>query len=198
MLLLQQQNGHLDVAFLRRLLRDHFEGSDDELDPLQAQGASEALCAHSRGPGLPQTGMSLVAELGGEQGSIPLAWCAFGPPCQSVYFPVCLLGELPSQLGRDGSGEGVGRRLSRLRTRLGWHRHNWVLARESLQRLQARFDSEAEDFAVDGARWLADRTDNGVPRQATLFMQHCLELFEEAVAELLDQRTLVPGGAGAV
>src|SRR5262249_42137385 len=32
-LLLEQQNGQLDVTTLRRVLSDHFEGCDDELDP---------------------------------------------------------------------------------------------------------------------------------------------------------------------
>jgi dipeptidase len=198
MLLLQEQNGHIDTAFLRRLLSDHFEGTQEEVDPLTAVDGAESLCSHGRGPGTPQTGMSLVAELGGEPLHLPLAWIAMGPPCQSVYFPVCLLGELPSPLSRAGAPDTVARQLSTLRTRLGRQGPSWVVARESLARLQARFDIEAEEFAAEGAGLQRDGKGEELARQATLFMQHCVELFEEVAAGLLDQPALARGWAGVV
>jgi hypothetical protein len=198
MLLLQEQNGHIDPAFLRRLLGDHVDRSEEDVDPQDVADGPESLCQHGRGPGTPETGMSLVAELGGEPPHVPLAWCAMGPPCQSVYFPVCLLGELPPELGRERAPETISQQLSRLRARLGRHRPSWVLARESLTRLQARFDTEAEEFAAEAARSQRDGGSQDLPRQATLFMQHCVELFEEFAVGLLEQRTLVPGWAGVV
>src|SRR5262249_2572353 len=43
-LLLEQQNGHIDAAFLRRLLSDHYEGMHDEIDPLSDRTGPTPLC----------------------------------------------------------------------------------------------------------------------------------------------------------
>src|SRR5262249_12671598 len=94
--LLEQQSGHIDVPFLRRLLSDHYEGMKDEVDPLQSTPGPLPLCQHRPGR-LTLAGM--VAQL---RTDVPLAWCAFGPPCVGVWLPVFLHADLPAALG-DGS-----------------------------------------------------------------------------------------------
>ena len=43
-LLLEQQNGHIDGGFLRRLLSDHYEGTELEVDPQDATDGPPPLC----------------------------------------------------------------------------------------------------------------------------------------------------------
>ncbi len=72
--LLEEQSGHIDAPFLRRVLADHAEET----------GAV--------------THASLVAVAGGD---LPLAWCAVGQPI-SVYLPLLPVGELPPALASEG------------------------------------------------------------------------------------------------
>jgi hypothetical protein len=51
-----------------------------------------------------------------------------------------------------------------------------------LGRLQARFEQDAEEFAAEGAALRRRGEEAELHRQATLFMQHCLERFEEVWA----------------
>ena len=119
-LLLEEQNGHIDGHFLRRLLSDHYEGCVDEADPLDPRRCDNTLCRHAHDSGSPQTALSMIADLGTGQGSAPLTWWAFGPPCQSVYFPVVFEGDLPTEFAGEGPGaiDGVWRRMLRLHREL--------------------------------------------------------------------------------
>jgi hypothetical protein len=71
---LEEQNGHIDAAFLRRAL----EGEDEDDLPLA----------------------SLVAVLG----PLPLAWWAVGPPSAPVYLPLLPAGEPPAELTGEPPG----------------------------------------------------------------------------------------------
>jgi hypothetical protein len=142
------------------------------------------------GPSGDATAASLVAQLRTEPGRLPVAWCAFGPPCSSVYFPLFLHGEVPPAFRRDapaGEGAPLWRRVVRLSERLLYDPERWVLARDSFARLQARFDLEAEEFVAEVAA-LGERGGD-VSRQASLFMQHHLEQFETVFASLEAGRT---------
>src|SRR5262249_34392604 len=103
-LLLEEQNGHIDVHFLRRLLSDPYEGCLDEADPRGPDPPENTLCRHSADPAGAATAVSLIADLGREGGPGPMAWWAFGPPCQGVYFPVVFEGELPAEFAGEGPG----------------------------------------------------------------------------------------------
>jgi hypothetical protein len=65
---LEEQNGHIDAAFLRQVL----EGEDEDDFPLAG----------------------LVAVLG----PLPLSWWAVGPPCAPLYLPLLPAGEPPEEL----------------------------------------------------------------------------------------------------
>src|SRR5262249_31046652 len=95
-LLLAEQAGHVDVAFLRRVLSDHFEGTAHELDPAEPVVGPPPLCQHPSPGALAVTAASLVVPLRVAPERLLTAWCAFGPPCLGVFFPVFLEGELPA------------------------------------------------------------------------------------------------------
>jgi secernin len=178
--LLEQQSGRIDAAFLRRLLGDHYEGSNAEADPLLGAGPVP-LCRHAGRTSPIATTASLVAPLGGDPGRVPMAWCAFGPPCSSVYLPIFLAGTLPEPLvaaeaGTDASR--VWRRTHRLLEAVGSDPERWAYLRNSLSSLQARLDEEAEEFAAEAARLRQGPDKDMLGRQASLFMQNHLEQLE--------------------
>ncbi len=182
-LLLEQQNGHIDAAFLRRLLSDHFEGCADEVDPLDDDPGPAPLCCHAGRHRATATAASLVAELPTEEGRLPLAWYAFGPPCASVYFPVFPAGELPEAFGGGAAGESVWAKALRLQA-LAAGPEPWAALREALGRLQFRFDQEAEEFAEVGARLQRGGDSAELRRLAAAFHHHLLERFDEVAAGL--------------
>ena len=165
--LLEEQSGHIDGAFLRRVLADHYEGSHDEIDPLDAIGP-QALCSHLGRSRPLATVSSLIANLGG---TMPLVWWAYGPPCGSVYLPLLPAGQLPSALADD-----MDVRLVQLASA------DPMSAYESdrlLEGLQALLDAETAEF-------LADVVSCDDPeRQTTLFMQHVWEEVAEVADGLL-------------
>jgi secernin len=189
-LLLEEQNGHLDLAFFRRLLGDHYEGCDDEADPVHPGRGLPPLCQHPRTPDAPMTGSSLTARINESAGTCHVAWCCPGPPCIGVYLPILLDGELPEAFA-SGSAH---LRIRQLMNHVGVNRGLWDLARDSLGRLQARIDQETDEFILEASAAGQRETGKERNRQAVFFMQHILERFEETVAGLMRQRPLRTGG----
>lgn len=189
-LLLEEQNGHIDLAYLRLLLSDHYEGTEHEVDPLETSVGPSPLCQHE---GDSMTAASLVASLGGP----PLAWCALGPPCTSVYFPIFLDGELPRfwSLEEAPHAGTIGSRTQQLLGTLGSNPERWALVRAALGQLQARFDADTEDFLAESGHHRRDGNLHEFQRLAELFMQHTAERFESAVEDLhhATARRMVPG-----
>jgi hypothetical protein len=124
---------------------------------------------------------SLIAQLGADPEDLPLAWCAFGPPGFSVYFPLVPAGELPAAF-TDGAGAGS----SLWRQLLGWYAdpRQRVAARPGLARLQERFDQNAREFAGEARELRRRGAGAELDRLAGSFMQHNLERFEELAAGL--------------
>jgi secernin len=185
--LLEQQNGHIDAAFIRHLLSDHYEGTHFEVDPLLDSAGPVPICQHATGPAGSCTASSFVTQFSADPGHLPVFWFCVGPPCQGVYLPLFLEGELPQALALPGEASGpapLGLRFHRLREVLGNKRDKWELVRSHLVRLQARLDSDAQEFAVEGAvlKHGGERTE--LQRQAGLFMQQCLEQLETVLADL--------------
>jgi dipeptidase len=185
-LLLAQQHGHVDTGFLRRLLGDHYEGCADEVDPRRPPSGPAPLCRH--GSANRMTAASLVVALAEQRRGLPVAWCAFGPPCLSVYFPIFLDGDLPPSLA-DPAGDG-----ERLRSHLAEHPEQWAPAREILAALQARFDQEAEEIAAESLPLKQASTGEELARRLGLFVQHCVEEHHEVLAGLLSWRHDAVGG----
>jgi secernin len=192
-LLLEEQNGHLDPAFLRRLLSDHYEGCADEVDPLWGGRGTPPLCLHARSPDALITCSSLVAQLDAPGHKMWVAWCCPGPPCTGIYLPILLVGDLPVAF----TSGALHAHMRRLLNHIGGNRGLWDLAHDTLGRLQARIDQETDEHVADATR--AGHEGVGVEscRQATLFMQHCLELFDETVNGLLRQRPKRPAERAA-
>src|SRR5207244_881851 len=76
-LLLEQQNGHIDAAFLRRLLCDHYEGTHFEVDPLAGDPRPIPLCRHAHAPNDEATAASMVAEFDRDPTRLSIIWYAF-------------------------------------------------------------------------------------------------------------------------
>jgi secernin len=185
--LLEQQSGHINVAFCRRLLGDHYEGMQGAVDPFASDTGPTPLCQHGHGPNGRITATSLVAALRDRETSPPLAWCAFGPPCVSLFFPVFLDGELPEAFrtaGHQPGVTGVSTRILRLNEqfRLSPRRHSAVT--DAFARLQARFDQDAEEFAAELQTLKRQDPAADCQRQAMVFMQHTVERFDEVMDSL--------------
>lgn len=179
--LLEEQNGHIDTAFLRRLLSDHYEGMHSEVDPLSGAEGPTTLCQHGLRPPGQATVSSMVVQLPADTNQVRPAWCAFGPPCVSIFFPIFLEGDLPRPFtvaSSVPSFESFWWRMHRLNARLRRDPQRWTQARASFNLLQARFDQEADEFAAEGAVLKQKGNVAELKRLAGIFMQHNLEQFE--------------------
>ena len=170
--MLAEQSGHIDLAFLRRLL-----SLDDEDREAEETGTP-----------------CLVADLTGREGQPLIVWTALGAGRLGLFLPLLLHGDLPAELTATGpaSESRLVGKLHRLTDRLGRREEVGDLAREAFDRLQARFDLEAEEFAAGAGELPCPGREDDLRRQGTLFMQHCLERFEEVVDGLLGQQRDTP------
>ena len=145
------------------------------------------ICQHGNGPGGSSTTASIVTQFSADPGHLSAFWHCVGPPCQGVYLPLFLEGELPQALALPdeiGGPAPLGLRLRRLREALSGEREKWDMARSHLDRLQSRLDSDAQEFAVEGAILKQGGAPLELQRQAALFMQQCVEQLETVVADL--------------
>jgi secernin len=189
-LLLEQQNGHIDVDCIIRVLSDHYDGCHDEVDPLDRTEADPVpagprpLCPH--GPvGMPVS--SLIVDLDGDAGRMPIAWCCPGPPCIGVYLPVLLEGELPAAFGSAGL-ENVHAAMTLLLGHIDGDRSLYELARDAAGRLQTRLDQQTEEFVAEATQESSQTSAADKQRRASLFMQHVAEQFAEMIRNQLSQR----------
>jgi len=188
MLLLEEQSGHIDSSFLRRVLSDHYEGCLDEVDGTSPSPDDNTICRHAFRPGAPCTAASFIAELGTEEQTVPLAWWAFGPACQSVYFPICVEGDLPDEFTTEiaGATDTVWRWMQYLGEEMSRTTGRRNSFSEALASLQERFDDEAREYMEEIAR-LRRLDPEDVHRSATAFMKHNVERFEELWLSLLEE-----------
>jgi dipeptidase len=186
-LLLMEQSGHIDTAFVRHLLSDELERISESSDARvleddSAEGARRASTA------------SFIASLTREPMRLTMSWCALGTPGTAIYFPVFLDGDVPetfSRAGQQTSAEAFWWRLSQLHELLEHNPEQGAAVRESFLRLQARFDQEAEEFNAEGAALKQRGALSDLHRQATLFMQYNVERFEAVLADSLRTWSLV-------
>ncbi len=61
-LLLEQQNGHLDLDFFQRILADHYDGTHYEADPLEGRGLATPLCQHALQGSSAATAASVIIQ----------------------------------------------------------------------------------------------------------------------------------------
>ena len=142
---LQQQHGHIDMSFLRRILSDHFEETAAEVQPLLSRPSPYApICRHARFQGQSATCASFIVSLSAGENP-PIAWLALGPPCISVYFPLILTGELPRVLLADES-DNLWRRTQRVPTEAVDDPHAWAGLQQAFAHLQEQFDLDVQDL----------------------------------------------------
>jgi len=188
--LLEQQSGHIDGPFLRRLLSDHYETLPIEVDPFGSRTGPAPLCQHGFVKERGQNAGSLLTAPSADPARLVPAWCAFGPPCITVYFPVYLEGDLPTAFT-----DGVSQQVRRLNEQLRHDRRALPALSENLARMQARFDQQADEFSIEGAALKQQGELSDLRRQATHFMQHTLEQFQSLMQSVLDaepRRTSAP------
>ena len=182
-LLLEQQSGHLDLATLRRILSDHYEGTRFEVDPLEKTATVTPLCQHCGRGGEDETAVSVVIQLPCDAAAEPIVWTAFGPPCLSVYFPLMLEGDMPAPI--TGAEAGLWSRLSQLASYRGHEPRRWQRLRESMHRLQARFEHDVDEFLIEARKLRENRHSADMWRLGSSLMQNHVERFEESAQELL-------------
>jgi dipeptidase len=183
MLMLEQQSGHIDVAFVRRLLGDHYETMQNEVDPFSRTLGPVALCQHGTGSTPTYTAASLVVGLGQDTSKLTPVWCAFGPPCITVFFPLFLEGELPAARDEDT----VWSLVRRLNDELMHSPQRLPLFSDALGRLQARIDQETEEFITENSPLKQTGDPAELKRRLAHFMQHHVETFLGVMDSLLAQ-----------
>lgn len=161
-MVLEQNNGQVDTALVRRLLAELGEA---------ARGGAE----------LTEPAASLVARTpAGSDGGM-LAWWCCGVPGESVYLPLTLDGDLPASLAADSTGAcDVWRQAWRLEEIATRDPQTRAAARSVFPSLQARFDRDAADYLSEAAALHSRGEVAGLRRLASAFMQHAVERFEEA------------------
>jgi dipeptidase len=183
-LLLEQHNGAIDLACLRRLLADHYEGTRFEVKPLEPEPGPAPLCQH--GPLGAITSASLVAQFAADEDSLPILWYAAGPPCLGVALPVFLESDVPAALAQSEAAGSVWARAREVVRRLRISPERWMLLRELNVPLQARLDQEAEEFAREAAQWKKQGKHDELRRFAGLFLEHALELWDHRTRRFLE------------
>jgi hypothetical protein len=132
-----------------------------------------------------ETAASLIVRLGPAANSLPVAWCAFGPPPMSVYLPVVPVAELPAAYGPNGqTGSALWRALRALHDD---SRHDGQLRaalRSALAGLQQQLDDLTHEFAAEADSLHRGSEAEELRRLAASFMQRCYEGFEDLAGSL--------------
>jgi secernin len=182
---LQEQNGHIDLAFVRRVLTEQDELQSEQED-------SDFSDWHSTASIDDTTAASMVAGLSLKPGHAPMAWCALGSPCPGLYFPVFLDGELPELLSRSKTLCAQTYASRTAADAIGSERGLWASARDSLLRLQARIELETEEFLLEYAAIKERGYAADLERQTSLFMEHNVEQVEEVLGESIRSPSGMP------
>jgi hypothetical protein len=162
-MMLEDQNGHIDHAFLRRLLTDRL-GEEDVSDTDQT---------------------SLIAQVARSPEEAIIAWYGIGSAEASLSFPLLPEGEVPAPfrggLREDGS---VRQSLDRMAAYARSGTSAAAAVAEQLAALQVRLEREVLGHQETTAALRRQGKDEEWRRQAALFMQHQCERFDDLVGEL--------------
>jgi hypothetical protein len=174
-LALAQQQGAIDLHYVRRMLADHYQDNCDFLP-----GPNLALVS-SFFVDLPKSEEPLVA------------WLAFGTPNVALHFPLCLIGELPAAFGEGTPAEpSIQQRVLELH-KLSQGKDCAKLA-PMLERLQTKFDQDVEDFLLKAHDYREHGKPYLVNQIATEMMHHHVELFDAEYRRLFGLEVRTPSG----
>ncbi len=101
--LLVEQEGSIDVAWFKRILRDHYENTfraDTTFNPTTPGLTTICMHASPSGSTWGHTASSAIFVLPPvNSGKLPVMWWCAGPPCNGLYVPVFLQGnQLPAMV----------------------------------------------------------------------------------------------------
>jgi dipeptidase len=193
--LLQEQSGHIDLSFIRRTLSD-----EDIQSEIRHQSQDEDATPAGRTAASSETGsmsVAFAAALGSDPTCPAMAWCALGTPYANVFLPVFVDGHLPEVLSNieTTTTQPWAWRMDQAVDSRRPHRNLWASARESLARLQARIDSDTEEFLLECASIKQKGLRADLERQTSIFMEYNWERFGEVVRESF--RMTARPGSGA-
>jgi secernin len=188
--LLEVGRGHIDVAYLEDVLRDHLDGG--LAPPAGATTDDEryfTLCMHSEPIGT--TTASLVAPLPRDRSSAWPVWISFATPCTGIFLPVYVGGVIPDLFARGGESaepdsawwafhalqEAAARDFARHTPFL---RREWRALEEKIDIERCGAESTARLASVSG-------DDDEAARVLTAFMAETARAAVELAAELREQ-----------
>lgn len=167
-LMMSQQQGAIDLHFLRHMLADHYQGNRELL-----RGDKSSTLASSFLVDLHRSEMPMVV------------WLSFGPPQVALYFPICLAGELPTAFGAalpmTTTIEDRTQELMKLAQGKDFERSKLTL---SLERLQTKFDQDADELNARSHDYHLQGKPHLIAPFATEMMQHHVELFDKEYRRL--------------
>jgi dipeptidase len=184
-LLLEQQNGHIDLSSVRQILADHYDGTHYEADPLAGPSPITPLCRHALHGLSTATAASAVMQLPGLALLPSICWTALGPPCLGVHFPLLIDGNLPAAFGEDSPR--MWSNMQRVIEHVSTVPRRWLRVREAMGRLQTRFEQDVEELLDDWPRLRQHGQYAQLRRLASSLMECHVERFEEIVEGILGE-----------
>jgi secernin len=179
-LALAQQQGAIDLHFLRRMLAEHYWENRD----LFADSKATALAS------------SFLVELHHAEEPM-IAWVAFGPPKVALYFPLCLVGEFPSAFAEELPGSAsIAQHTQDLLSRVKGKER--VKMASTLERLQTKFDQDADEFLAKAHDYAQHGKPYLVRQIATEMMHNHVAQFEMEYRRLLGIEEPTPQHAPVV
>ena len=124
-----------------------------------------------------------------------VAWVAYGSPRVALYFPVLLLGNLPSAYGEGRADAPSIQDLTlELETHVRGNDKRLARLEPVLERLQAKFDHDAEAFLTRAREGQRPGSSPALRQQAGDMMQEHVALFERECEAFLghDSRPMRP------
>ncbi len=171
-LALAQQQGAIDLHFLRRMLADHYNTNRDLLQPAKATRLASTFLVDLQSSDMPL-----------------IAWHAFGKPKVALFFPICLAGELPEAFRADAD-QSIQKCTAELRRQT--RGKDGMAVVHALERLQVKFDQDADDLLVRATE--ARRRGDAFPIAscASEMMSHHVAMFRTEFDRLVGTHTHKP------
>jgi hypothetical protein len=191
---LEQQNGHIDENFFRRILCDHWEEwIQDKTPALPILDRPTPFRPKIADSDLPSC-TSFFSTLNSDPHYLPLTWVSFGPPSGSIFFPVVLVGEIPEEMGSQPENPKIPtlwsqtQILQKLAIEDPARFHE---IQKDLALLQERIDMESHAFLKEAANLRRLGEEQILHRSATSLMQNMVHWFETELEhhQLLDRPT---------